>query len=111
MFDVTDGSGEQYAFPLSGVGGIRAAKALILDYGKGRRSRPGQLPLVELQSGSYPHPKYGKIHHPILTIVGWVDEDSLKPVEDVGGDGDMPWARGDAHPRNTYGETRRAGCG
>ena len=95
VFDVTDGQGETYAFPLSGVGGVRAAKALILDYGKGRRSRPDQLPLVQLDSGSYPHPKYGKIHHPILSIVGWVDGDSLSPVEDVAG-GDLPWDRDDA---------------
>ena len=90
VFDVVASDGEQYAFPMSGVGGVRAAKALILDYGKGRRSRPGQLPLVELQSGSYPHPKFGKIHHPMLPIVGWVDEATMEPVEDVGG-GDLPF--------------------
>jgi len=93
IVDVANGSGERFTMPLSGVGGIQAGKQLCVDYGKGRRSRPGCLPLVELQSASYQHDKYGKIHKPILSIVGWVDEETLEPVEDIAmssGDLDKP---------------------
>ena len=96
-FDAMMADGEKYTLPLSGVGGVRAGRLLIQEYAKARRGRPGQLPLIELRSDSYQHPQYGKVHFPVLPIVGWVDEDSLEPVEDVGGDESIPF-EADASP-------------
>lgn len=89
IVEVADRFGEKYQFPLSGVGAIRAGKQLCAEFGKGRRSRPGCLPLVTLGTDSYQHASYGKIHFPVFTIVGWVDDESLEPMEDLGG-GDTP---------------------
>jgi hypothetical protein len=94
--ELIDGNEEKYLCSQSSKSGLDAMTALSIAYGKERRMRPGQLPLVELGAGFYMHPdkNIGKVHTPVLKLVGWVDGDSLEPVEDVistGGGGEIPF--------------------
>jgi len=46
------------------------------------------LPIVELQSDNYKHPKYGKIFFPLLHVVGWTGAsgDPLSLADDLNDD-------------------------
>lgn len=91
--EMVDGQGEKYLLSQSSRSGLDAMTGLSITYGKERRLRPGQLPLVELGASSYMHPdkSIGKVHTPVLKVVGWVDGESLEPVEDVGGNDAIPF--------------------
>jgi hypothetical protein len=86
--DLADGYGQKYIFSTTSGGGLKAVKKLSYDYARERRSRPGQMPLIELSGDYYEHPKYGKTHVPVLTIVDWVDADSIASAR--GGSIDEP---------------------
>jgi len=65
-----------YTFATSSRGGLGAVGELCKVYGKTIRQRPGQIPLVKLDVGSYKHrdPQKGRIKFPVFQIVGWADE-------------------------------------
>jgi|KBSMisStaDraftv2_1062788.scaffolds.fasta_scaffold77364_2 hypothetical protein len=78
--ELVDGSGQQYIFSTSSFGGTKGVKKLCYDYARERRSRPGQVPLVELGQHWYPHPKFSKVWEPDFNIIDWVDETTLTPA-------------------------------
>lgn len=91
--EMTDGQGEKYILSMQAVTHVPTMMALATTYGKEGRMRPGQLPLVELGASYFMHSdsKIGKVHTPVLKVVGWVDGDTLEPVEDVGGTDAIPF--------------------
>ena len=78
--ELVDGSGQQYIFSTSSFGGTKGVKKLCYDFARERRSRPGQVPLIELGQHWYPHPKFSKVWEPDFSIVDWVDEQTLAPA-------------------------------
>jgi len=63
-----------YTFATSSKGGLGAIGVLCREFGKEMRTRPDQYPIVRLGADSYRHPTYGRIHTPIIKIVGWEDK-------------------------------------
>lgn len=92
-FDLLCISGEDKGttvkFKTNSVGGKRAFNDLLkvvyaaLDDGSGK-----VVPIVELDSDNYQHPKYGKIYTPVFTIKKWVMPDD----KELGGAGAPPAA-------------------
>jgi hypothetical protein len=78
--ELVDNTRQQYIFSTSSFGGTKGVKKLCYDFARERRSRPGQIPVVELGQHWYPHPKYNKVWEPDFTIVDWVDETTLAPA-------------------------------
>jgi hypothetical protein len=74
-----------FTFATSSRGGLDAIGELSKTYGKRLRQVPNELPLVELDCGSYQHSNksYGEIRFPVFKIVGWVSNEQLAPL--VGG--------------------------
>lgn len=95
--ELIDGQGEKYILSISSVTGLPTMMALATTYGKEGRLRPRQLPLVELGTSYFMHSdtKIGKVHTPVLKVVGWVDGETLERVEDSispgGGDDAIPF--------------------
>ena len=62
-------------------------------YGRQRAKHHGQLPLIELGTGSYRHKIYGEVMFPTFKIVDWQSETSLiagQAGTDTPGAGDAP---------------------
>ena len=76
-----------FTFNISSKGGLGAIGELSKAYGRHIRSNPDELPLVELDVGSYRHPKkeYGEIRTPIFKVTGWIASDKLPPIDGVPG--------------------------
>jgi hypothetical protein len=70
-----DQTGELYTYATASNGGLQALARLSKAYSKGRWTRPGLLPVVELKVGGYDHPnrQFGHIKTPDICIVHWVD--------------------------------------
>ncbi len=71
-------------FTSSSYGGRDAVNAFCAAYEKDRLRFPGQVPIVQLESASYRHKTYGKVHKPSFEIVGWTTLDgseALPPVD------------------------------
>lgn len=83
IVEMISGDGEKYIYATASYGGRKCLGDLCVQYAKQRRMRPGQLPLVSLGADSYDHKDYGKTWVPVLTITGWVDEETLEPVDDT----------------------------
>jgi hypothetical protein len=68
-----------FTFTTSSRGGLNAIGELSKTYGKRIRQAPDELPLVELECGSYQHSNrnYGEIRFPIFKIVSWVSSKQL----------------------------------
>ena len=65
------------------VGGIQAVAGLIeavRDRLNGGQHDGKVSPIVLLEKDSYPHPQYGKIWMPVLTIVDWMPLDGPAPA-------------------------------
>ena len=58
---------------------------LCLKHGEHIRQHPDEVPVIELQMGSYKHVEYGEIRFPILKIVGRISAKNLPPIEASGG--------------------------
>lgn len=83
IVEMVDGSGEKYIYSTSSFGGRKCLNELCVSFGKERRLRPGQVPIVELGADTYDHKSYGRTWEPILKIVQWAHEGSLEVVEDT----------------------------
>jgi hypothetical protein len=70
-----DAGGETYQFTAGSKGGLRCLSALTRAFGKRVADKKPGLPIVELQSDSYKHPRYGKIFFPVMHVVGWTGSD------------------------------------
>jgi len=78
-------TGETYLFKTSSKGGVSALGTLAKDFMEQMRSGAAeQVPVVSLQSTSYKHSDYGKIHTPVLEVVEWLAPGEVDaPVEKV----------------------------
>lgn len=83
IVEMIDGAGEKYIYSTSSFGGRKCLNELCVSFGKERRLRPAQVPIVELGADTYDHKSYGRTWEPKLGIVGWAMEDTLEPVEDT----------------------------
>ena len=71
---LTDGTPLQ--FSATSYGGKQAITGLMKAVGLGLKSHPeAPVALVKLSGDSYRHAKFGKIHTPVITVVGWADAD------------------------------------
>lgn len=68
---------EVYTFATSSAGGRNAIADLCKQFGKAMRQHPDEHPIIELDTDSYRHKEYGKVHVPKLSIVGWVSKDGF----------------------------------
>jgi hypothetical protein len=87
-----DGEQKLYTFTTSSKGGLGAIGELCKTYGKGMRQHPNELPIVEIDVGSYQHSNkaYGRIKYPVFKHVGWVGRgpyDELLASDGSGEDG------------------------
>jgi hypothetical protein len=64
-------NGEAYTFTTRSRGGLNAIGKLSGQFARQRRKHHGQMPIVALEVGSYPHDDYGRIKFPVLRIVDW----------------------------------------
>lgn len=69
-------TGQQVRFKTTSVGGMNAMSKLIDEIMKQLDRDPDRpIPVIELQTDSYPHKKWGKTYIPIFDIVKWVSPD------------------------------------
>ena len=89
---------QAYTFVTASRGGINAVGDLCVKYGKMRRQRPNDMPVVELSQGSYQHKdrSLGRIKYPIFNVVGWEPAtifegmtDPNRPVDPEEAEGDL----------------------
>jgi hypothetical protein len=69
-------SGEIYTFVTSSKGGLGCIGELSKAYGKNVRQHPDDLPIIEIDVGSYQHRErsVGRIKYPIFRVVDWIDK-------------------------------------
>jgi len=69
-----DDTGLEVIYKNNSLGYRKAYDKLLADV-RGRYAGDQQFywPVIELETSSYPHKKYGKIYEPIFKIVGWAD--------------------------------------
>lgn len=66
--------GTQVIYKTTSVGGMSACKALIAQIMKQLDVDPERpVPIIQLQSDSYTHKKWGKTYTPIFDVVKWVE--------------------------------------
>jgi hypothetical protein len=72
-----------FTFSTSSKGGLNAIGELAKAYSNHLRVAPDEVPIVELQRGSYKHPvkEYGEIRFPILKPVNWIPTSQLPPLD------------------------------
>lgn len=72
-------TGDEYTFKVSSKSALRALGTLMKDYAKVYKSKPGMLPIIELDVSSWmPKVKaHGKKYSPVLKIVDWANENDL----------------------------------
>jgi hypothetical protein len=74
---------ELYTFSTSSKGGLGAIGELAKVYGKHIRLHPAELPVVELDVGSYLHKdrSKGEIRFPVFKVTSWVPADKLPAID------------------------------
>jgi hypothetical protein len=81
-----------YTFATSSVGGLGCVADLCGEYAKHRRMKPDQYPIVEVGSRSYKHDTFGKVHVPVLKVVGWAEKAAVaEALEATEEDSDVPF--------------------
>jgi len=70
---IADVGGEVFTFTASSKGALNAVGRLSRGYASHRRRLPGELPVVNLSSGGYPHSRreYGYVKTPLFLVTGW----------------------------------------
>lgn len=66
-----DESGQLYTFVTASKGGLTAVGAISSVYGKRRKMKSDEIPIVELHSRSYNHKQFGETFAPDIKITGW----------------------------------------
>jgi hypothetical protein len=76
-------SNEFYTFNSSSKGGLGAIGELSKVYGKHIRQKPGEMPTIELDVGSYQHSNraFGEIRFPVFKVTGWIAASKLPPID------------------------------
>jgi hypothetical protein len=71
-----DDAGTEVLYKTSSYGGMRAVDDLLADLQDQLNANPGfPCPVVQLNTDSYQHQKYGKIYNPVFNIVDWASMD------------------------------------
>ena len=78
-------AGVEVIFKANTDGGIKAIVTVIElvrnQIDRGQDEHKGKIaPIAKLERDSYPHPQYGKINIPVLTVVDWMPLDGPAPV-------------------------------
>lgn len=63
---------ETYCFRTMSQTGRTAVSALLRNYERSRRTKPSELPIIQLRPSSYQHKTYGKVSIPSFPVVGYV---------------------------------------
>lgn len=79
-------SDRMFTFAPSSRGGLSAVGLLCEAYGKAIRAKPDQFPVVEVDSTSYKHAKYGKVPVPVMRVVGWTPKAEAMAALDASAD-------------------------
>lgn len=66
-----DQDGQMYTYVTASKGGLNAVGLLSTSFGRRRRMKPDEIPVIELHSRSYIHKDYGETFAPDLKIAGW----------------------------------------
>jgi hypothetical protein len=66
-----DESGQVYTYVTSSKGGKNALGEVAEVYGRHRRMKEDEIPIIELHSRSYDHKSYGETFAPVLKRTGW----------------------------------------
>ena len=70
--------GVELKYSTSTQGGIKALKGLAAAYVAQVKSGSDDLiPIVSLSTDSYKHASFGKIHVPVITVLGWSSEGAI----------------------------------
>jgi len=86
--------GVELKYSSSTKGGISALKGLAAAYVTQVKSGSSDLvPIVSLSTDSYKHTNFGKIHTPVIAILGWTNDEAL-----ASGDVDLGQAEDDTPP-------------
>jgi len=70
-------SNEMLCFVTGSQGGGQGLRELMDRYRS--KARTSEVPIISLQSDSYPHDTYGRVFIPIFKIVGWHDLGTVPP--------------------------------
>jgi hypothetical protein len=76
-------AGVEVAFKMATVGGVKAIAGmldLVRDRLNGGQHDGNIVPITLLEKDSYPHPQFGRVWEPILTLVGWMPLDGPAPA-------------------------------
>jgi hypothetical protein len=79
-------AGTEVNFKMATVGGVKAIAGtldLVRDRLNGGRHGGDLAPIVLLEKGSYPHPQFGRVWEPILTLTGWMSPYGPAPTPQV----------------------------
>ena len=94
LFRETGKNGEYRTFITASKGGLSSVGKFFVKVAEHLREAPDEIPIVKLDSDSYKHPKYSRVHFPTFEIVGWTaKEDFGTPVPN---DDDEPEERAPA---------------
>ena len=75
-FKGTFEDGTAFDYETSTFGGRKAADAMLAElFQRAAESSAYLFPRVRLDSNSYDHSQYGLVYEPVLTTVGWYNED------------------------------------
>ena len=72
---------QEYTFTTSAKGGVAAVGKLCKAYGQQRQKHDGELPIIELQSSSYRHKRFGEVYIPVFRVVGWHSDTASSAVD------------------------------
>jgi hypothetical protein len=74
---------EFYTFNSSSKGGLSAIGELSKVYGKHIRQKPDEMPIIELDVGSYQHSNraFGEIRFPVFKVTSWISASKLPPID------------------------------
>ena len=70
-------SGEMLCFVTGSQGGGQALRGTMDRYRS--KAHTSEVPIISLQSDSYPHDTYGRVFIPVFQIVGWHDLGTVPP--------------------------------
>ena len=70
-------SNEMLCFVTGSQGGGQGLRELMDRYRS--KARTSEVPIISLQSDSYPHDTYGRVFIPVFQIVGWHDLGTVPP--------------------------------
>jgi hypothetical protein len=100
LLAMVDENEKIYTFSTGSKGGLGAIGELVRAYGQHARQLPTQIPVIELNTTSYMHPIYKKVHTPVFKVIDWVEQGPFIALLNGGG-GDAVAEEPKAKPKAT----------